>query len=130
MFRDSASAEAHGSLPLPSLNQGHEPTLQILIKRDVDPGFSMDCLWDRKASYLRALCLQFLMDQVRDIMILLLRAVLESGGRDAWGALRTVPNTLASQLQQQCHQVLLCSGESSCALQEAEHPWPLPIRCQ
>lgn len=100
-------------------------------KEGYGPGFSMDCLWDRKASCLRSLCLQLLVDQVREIMILLLRAVLEGRGGDAWGALRTVPNTQASQLQQQCHQVLLCSAGHPVHCRKLSIPglFPLDTSC-
>lgn len=80
-----------------------------------------------------SLCLGFLIEQVKEITILPLSAVLMRGGGDPLGGLGTVPSTEASQPQLQGHCRLDPSlwWGLSCALQELEqHPWPIPTRRQ
>lgn len=119
-------------LPGMLLNLG-EATLRGLTKQDLNPGFPTDWLCDLRVSCLTSLCLQLLLYHVKEIIILPLRAAVESEGGNIWGALSTWPAWSFLSLNNSAilGWTLLRGGGLSHAWREAEqHPWTLPTRCQ
>lgn len=110
-----------------------EATPRGLTKQDLNPGFSTDWLCDLQVSCLTSLCLQLLLYHVKEIIILPLRAAVESEGGNVWGALSTwlARGFLSLNNSANLGWTLLRGGGLSRAWWEAEqHPWTLPTRCQ